>query len=73
MATLPEAPDFKTGLKGYVREEVDHYLETVRAAAGAEIARLEQLVANAENLETAAIDRAYFYILDVRGKLLSDA
>ncbi|NNC74967.1 MAG: hypothetical protein HKN93_05585, partial [Acidimicrobiia bacterium] len=73
MATLPEAPEFKSNIKGYARDEVDRYVETVRAAAGAEIARLEQLVANAETLETAAIDRAYFYILDVRSRLLADA
>ncbi len=73
MAKLPEAPEFKTSLKGYLREDVDRYIESIRAAAGAEIARLENNVTNAETLETAAIDRAYFYILDVRARLLADA
>ena len=28
MAKLPEAPEFKSNLKGYARDEVDRYMST---------------------------------------------
>ena len=73
MAWMPEAPEFRSQVKGYARDEVDRHLESVRTAVDGEIAKLEQRLSSAEAAETAAIDRAYFYILDVRSRLLSDA
>ncbi|MEE9534324.1 MAG: hypothetical protein V3W06_07885, partial [Acidimicrobiia bacterium] len=73
MGQLPDPPDFRSGLKGYVREEVDGFIRDLQTEAAAAVAGLEQRLAEADSREAAATERAYFYILDVRSRLLADA
>ncbi|NND14289.1 MAG: hypothetical protein HKO10_10010, partial [Acidimicrobiia bacterium] len=67
---------FRTVARGYSREQVDKSLQDMDAEldrAAAIIVQKDKELEVARQAETEAVDRAFFYIMDLKERLLSNA